>query len=496
MSKLNSVNRHSTNRQRGRVRGIAGISALAAALAMLFVLPVPGESAPAQTQAVPQSTAAPTISGSTTLGTTLTATPGIWTGDPTFAYQWVRCPSSGGSSDGSDCAVVGGATTQAYILSSGDVGSRLRVRVTASNADGSATAASNATSLVEAQSKAPSKVSDPQISGTARVGSTLTATQGTWTNNPTSFAYQWVRCPTSGGTPTGTDCAVIGGSSTASYVVSAADLGKRLRVRVTASNADGSATAASNPTPLVEAQSKVPAKVSEPRISGSPLVGSTLTATQGTWSGNPTSFSFQWVRCPISGGRADASDCATIGGATTQSYPVSSSEVGKRLRVRVTASNTSGSATVASNATVVVRQPAPKPAPTGCPAGTDTIRADQLTAPARLLIDRQSINPSVVGRSTRDVTVRFHVSACGGRSVQGVLVYATAVPYNQFAVPSEQPTGTDGWAQLTTPQLRGFPAARSQQLLVMFVRARKANENVLGGVSTRRLVSFPVDLGR
>jgi hypothetical protein len=70
------------------------------------------------------------------------------------------------------------------------------------------------------------------------------------------------------------------------------------------------------------------------------------------------------------------------------------------------------------------------------------------------------------------------------------------VPYNQFSVPSEQLTNADGWSTLTMRRLRGYPASRNQQLLVMFVRARRANENPLGGLSTRRLVSFPVRLGR
>jgi hypothetical protein len=136
----------------------------------------------------------------------------------------------------------------------------------------------------------------------------------------------------------------------------------------------------------------------------------------------------------------------------------------------------------------------PPPVSNGCAKTGGTVPVAGVTPPARLLIDQTEINPSTVAYSTRSVTARFHVSACSG-SVEGALVYVTAVPYGQFAIPNEQATGSDGWATLQFTAQAGYPVSDKQQLLVMFVRARKGGEPILGGISTRRLVSFHVTRG-
>jgi hypothetical protein len=230
-----------------------------------------------------------------------------------------------------------------------------------------------------------------------------------------------------------------------------------------------------------------PTNQTPPTISGTAEDGKTLTANNGTWTGSPTSFGYQWRRCDKDGG-----SCADIGGATDKTYVLKKIDVDNTMRVRVTARNSDGSASATSVPTAVVKA-APAP-PSGC-AGNAPIAIASVSPPERLEVDGQSITPGVVGRSSQTVTIRAHVS-CNGKAVQGALVLVEAVPFNQFNSPAEAATGADGWAQVTMTQLSGFPAARRQQLLVAFIRARKAGEPVLGGVSTRRLVSFPVDLSR
>lgn len=230
-----------------------------------------------------------------------------------------------------------------------------------------------------------------------------------------------------------------------------------------------------------------PINESPPTISGTPEEGQTLTASNGRWSGtDPITYRYSWRRCDANGG-----SCSAIGGANQRTYALRRPDVGNTVRVRVTATNSDGSANATSVPSAVVRG---APRPGGC-AGNAPLQVASIAPPERLSINQGQITPSVVGRSTQSVTLRFQVT-CNGKAVQGALVYATAVPFNQFTLPAEQATGADGYAQLTMTQLSGFPAARRQQLLVVFARARKAGENALAGISTRRLVSFPVDLRR
>ncbi len=244
----------------------------------------------------------------------------------------------------------------------------------------------------------------------------------------------------------------------------------------------------------VAASSVKPVNTSPPTISGTPQAGKTLTGDRGNWSNSPTDYSFNWMRCDKNGG-----SCADISGANDKKYTLTSVDVGNTLRFRVTAKNADGSTTATSVPTAVIAAAPTPPPPSrggGCPPGGNPDQAANITPPARLLVDSLTSDPGVVGNSTQTLAVRFHVTSTCGGPVQGALVYATATPYNMFSIPPEVPTGSDGWAELRFQRLSGFPVGPRQQLLALFVRARKSGENLLAGISTRRLVSVRVDLSR
>src|SRR4051794_1992747 len=207
-----------------------------------------------------------------------------------------------------------------------------------------------------AMAAVPNNTASPTISGasTAREGQTLTATNGTWANSPTSFRYQWQRCSAAG-----TDCAGIVSATNQSYTPAGADVDQRLRVVVTAVTADGQSSATSAATDVVSG-GDAPAVKTKPVISGTAVVGEELSTDNGTWTGGASSFAFQWQRCDSAGNA-----CADVSTATARSYGVRTADLGHRLRVNVTAKNASSTATASSDATAVVRSSAnPTPTPT------------------------------------------------------------------------------------------------------------------------------------
>ena len=208
-------------------------------------------------------------------------------------------------------------------------------------------------------------------------------------------------------------------------------------------------------------------------------------------------FSYAWLRCDASG-----SNCQGTGG-TANTYVVATADQGYTLRSQVIATNPAGTTKVNSAQTGVVpggkpSSPPPPPPPpppgstsAGCPAGKAAVQASQVVAPARLLIDRQISQPLHLG-SGQQIVVRYRVSDTCGQLVQGALVYATAVPFGQLSTPAEAPTGPTGYVNLTFTTTAGFPLGKKQRSVQIFVRARKDGEDLLAGISARRLFEIPI----
>ena len=147
----------------------------------------------------PVATEAPTILGAARQGELLTAAAGAWTGSPplTYSFRWQRCDPSGDA-----CADIVAATGTVHALVSADVGSAVRVVVTASGSESSGSASSAPTPVVAAATPsanpvpaAPANRQTPIVSGDVETGRPLTATPGVWTGSGTlSYSYQWQRC--------------------------------------------------------------------------------------------------------------------------------------------------------------------------------------------------------------------------------------------------------------------------------------------------------------
>ena len=118
----------------------------------------------------PVNTTAPSVAGSWVVGETVTGSPGVWSGSPSpsLAYQWQRCDAArpgcvrhGEWPGGYGFELCGGG---------GDVGSTLRLVVTARKVAGSSSAASPVGSVVVAAPVRPVNTTAPSVSGTWTAG--------------------------------------------------------------------------------------------------------------------------------------------------------------------------------------------------------------------------------------------------------------------------------------------------------------------------------------
>jgi len=330
----------------------------------------------------------------------------------------------------------------------------------------------------------PQNTAEPRISGAAEQGRRLSASRGTWTGGSLSYAFRWVRCPADGGQPDGSNCVSIAGATGSTYVLTAADVNFRMRVRVTATNPDGSRTVASNPTGTVVGP---PVVVSSPVVRGTVLVGSVITADPGRWSGRqPITFAYQWLRCDSAGGQ-----CAPIAGATSRTYRVTSAEVGKKVRFNVTARNAIAAVTVISSESTTGSEPLPAGA-VKPPSGEYSIPATSVASTPRLVLAAVQFTPKTVTSRKQTIGVRIRVKDTRGFVVRDAFVFIRSTP-KVTTGGDRSLTGADGWLAYELVPTSAFPT-KARTAVQFFVKAYRSGDPSLGGVYGSRLVQVPVRL--
>ncbi|HEX7289918.1 MAG TPA: hypothetical protein VF250_02215 [Conexibacter sp.] len=378
--------------------------------------------------------APPTISGDLVAGQQLTADPGDWSapGPIEYAYQWQRCEADG------ECTDIEEATGDRYTLWSEDVGSTIRVSVTATSGLTSSAVVSDATDAIAMA--APVNATPPTVAGEALDTLVLAAEAGEWDGAPDSYDYRWQRCDAEGA-----NCRDIDGAGEASYLLTSADIGATVRAVVTATNAGGSTDAASEASSVVAA--RAPSSSANPAVSGLPVQGLELSASTGDWEGTtPFSYAYQWQRCD-----AEGEACTDLEGATSASYRAVAGDVGRTLRVVVRADNAAGRDTATSDASDAIGPPDPPvntvaPSVSGNPSDGQTLDADtgswsglELTATAIQwqLCDARGASCADVERAigTHFTVPAEHVGSTVRVKVEATNPSGTATAYSSATAP-------------------------------------------------------------
>lgn len=203
----------------------------------------------------------------------------------------------------------GGAYTPSWWQNAASLSMATRITVTAGAA---------LTGINGSNAPAYMTAGKPKISGTATVGSALTATTGKWkpSDSDTTFTYQWNR-----------EGAAIGGATGSTYVPVNADAGHSLTVSVTGDHYNFNDVTATSPATKVVTGGTL--TTATPQITGTPVRGSVLTAVPGTWGPGTVTLTYHWNR-----------NGSKISGATAATYTVTKADAGTQLTVTVTGSET------------------------------------------------------------------------------------------------------------------------------------------------------------
>ena len=236
-------------------------------------------------------------------------------------------------------------------------------------------------------------------------------------------------------------------------------------------------------SPNAAQQQYGPANTAPPVVTGEARATQVLTTSNGSWqSSSAITYAHAWQLC-----EANGTACADIAGATATTYTLQTADVGKRILSKVTATNATGHNTtfsaltetvVAENAEGRIR----------LANGLISVPASSVALPQRLVVADIQFSQMPL-RSRNPFQARFRVKDTRGFVVRDALVYANAIPFGRITQPGEVKTDQEGWATMTITPTRLLPLANGY-LLTMFVRARKSGDNILTGISTRRLISL------
>jgi secreted trypsin-like serine protease len=265
----------------------------------------------------PESVTAPTLSGSPAVGFEITASPGTWRGFPApiLSYSWFLCDSLYSSPPTDyplDCSLISTDGGPSYTVQEEDLGRYILVAENAENDSGVGVAFSRSTNVVN-EFASFTRTPVPTITGVPADGQSIRVQVGSWLPTPDSFSYQWLR----NGSP-------ISGATASSYLLTKADRGKKLSVRVTAEKENYVTAEVTSARTVTVGQrfSKRAAKVS-----GSTVFGSTLKATPGDWGTKSVKFTYRWFR-----------NGQPISQATKSTYKLTAADVGKTIHVEITGS--------------------------------------------------------------------------------------------------------------------------------------------------------------